>query len=49
MTPFIAELIGFSTPCIIRKRCCSQRCLKRYKGNNSGWIVITTAWALAVL
>jgi len=48
MTPFTAELIGTMLPCPIRRRRSSNVLLNDTKGNNSGWIVITTGWALAV-
>lgn len=48
MTPFIAEIIG--TALLITLGCgvVANVLLKNTNGNNSGWIVITTGWALAV-
>ncbi len=48
MTPFIAEIIG--TMLLITLGCgvVANVVLHETKGNNSGWITITTGWALAV-
>lgn len=48
MTPFVAELIG--TALLITLGCgvVANVILKGTKGQNSGWLVITTAWAFAV-
>ncbi|MBP3943617.1 aquaporin family protein [Sphingobacteriaceae bacterium WQ 2009] len=48
MTPFIAELIGTAVLIILGGGVVANVVLNKTKGNNSGWIVITTAWALAV-
>ena len=48
MTPFIAELIGTALLILLGNGVVANVVLKDTKGNNSGWIVITTAWALAV-
>lgn len=48
MTPFIAELIGTMLLILLGNGVVANVVLKDTKGNNSGWIVITTAWALAV-
>lgn len=48
MTPFIAELIGTMLLILLGDGVVANVVLKDTKGNNSGWIVITTAWALAV-
>ncbi|WP_080777781.1 MIP/aquaporin family protein [Chryseobacterium phocaeense] len=48
MTPFIAELIGTMLLILLGNGVVANVVLKGTKGNNSGWIVITTAWALAV-
>ncbi len=48
MTPFVAELIG---TCLLITLGCgvvANVILKGTKGQNSGWMVITTAWAFAV-
>jgi len=48
MTPFIAEIIG--TALLITLGCgvVANVLLNETKGNDSGWIVITTGWGLAV-
>ncbi|MCW5515084.1 MIP/aquaporin family protein [Muriicola sp. Z0-33] len=48
MTPFIAEILG--TALLITLGCgvVANVILNETKGNNSGWIVITTGWGLAV-
>ncbi|GGD53067.1 MIP/aquaporin family protein [Muriicola marianensis] len=48
MTPFVAELIG--TALLITLGCgvVANVILKGTKGEGSGWLVITTAWAFAV-
>src|SRR5690606_26287 len=48
MTPFIAELIGTSILILLGGGVVANVVLNDTKGNNSGWMVITTAWALAV-
>nr|WP_322624187.1 MIP/aquaporin family protein [uncultured Flavobacterium sp.] len=48
MSPFIAELIGTMLLILLGNGVVANVVLKDTKGNNSGWIVITTAWALAV-
>src|SRR5688500_20054174 len=48
MTPFIAELIGTMFLILLGNGVVANVVLKGTKGNNSGWIVITTGWALAV-
>ncbi|MDH6252016.1 glycerol uptake facilitator protein [Chryseobacterium sp. H1D6B] len=48
MTPFTAELIGTMLLILLGNGVVANVVLKGTKGNNSGWIVITTAWALAV-
>lgn len=48
MTPFIAEYIGTFIMILLGGGVVANVVLKKTKGNNSGWIVITTAWALAV-
>src|SRR3569623_1146094 len=49
MTPFTAELIGTMLLILLGDGVVANVVLNDTKGNNSGWIVITTAWALAVL
>jgi len=48
MSPFIAELIGTMLLILLGDGVVANVVLKDTKGNNSGWIVITTAWGLAV-
>lgn len=48
MTPFIAEIIGTFILMVLGNGVVANVLLKDTKGNNSGWIVITTAWGLAV-
>lgn len=48
MTPFIAELLGTFLLILLGNGVVANVLLKNTKGNNSGWIVITTAWALSV-
>ena len=48
MTPFIAEIIGTSILILLGGGVVANVVLNKTIGNNSGWIVITTGWALAV-
>ncbi|WP_415325325.1 MIP/aquaporin family protein [Chryseobacterium sp. MMS23-Vi53] len=48
MTPFVAEIIGTMLMILLGNGVVANVVLKDTKGSNSGWIVITTAWALAV-
>jgi glycerol uptake facilitator protein len=48
MSPFIAELIGTMLMILLGDGVVANVVLKDTKGSNSGWIVITTAWGLAV-
>jgi glycerol uptake facilitator protein len=48
MSPFIAELLGTMLLILLGDGVVANVVLKDTKGNNSGWIVITTAWGLAV-
>lgn len=48
MTPFTAEIIGTMLLILLGNGVVANVVLQNTKGNNSGWIVITTAWALAV-
>jgi glycerol uptake facilitator protein len=48
MSPFIAELIGTMLLILLGAGVCANVCLQKTKGNGSGWMVITTAWALGV-
>jgi glycerol uptake facilitator protein len=48
MSEFTAELIGTMLLILLGTGVCANVVLKGTKGNNSGWMVITTGWALAV-
>src|ERR1700686_5479521 len=48
MTAFVAELIGTGTLILLGNGVVANVLLTGTKGQNSGWIVITTGWALAV-
>lgn len=48
MSPFVAELIGTMLLILLGDGVVANVVLKDTKGNSSGWIVITTAWGLAV-
>ena len=48
MSPFVAELIGTFLLILLGNGVVANVVLDGTKGNNSGWIVITTGWALAV-
>lgn len=48
MTPFIAEIIGTAILILLGGGVVANVVLNKTLGNGSGWIVITTGWALAV-
>src|SRR5438552_11452429 len=48
MSPFVAEFIGTTLLVTLGNGVVANVVLSRTKGNNSGWIVITAGWALAV-
>ncbi|MCX2482766.1 MIP/aquaporin family protein [Pedobacter sp. MR2016-24] len=48
MTPFIAELIGTMLLILLGDGVVANVILNETKGKDSGWMVITTAWGLAV-
>lgn len=48
MSPFMGEVIGTMLLILLGDGVVANVLLGKTKGNNSGWIVITTAWALAV-
>lgn len=48
MTNFYAEVIGTMLLVLLGNGVVANVVLSRTKGNNSGWMVITTGWALAV-
>ena len=48
ITSFLAELMGTGAMILLGGGVVANVVLKDTKGNNSGWIVIATAWAMAV-
>lgn len=48
MSPFLAELIGTMILVTLGDGVVANVVLQKTKGQNAGWIVITTGWALAV-
>jgi glycerol uptake facilitator protein len=48
MTPFLAELLGTMVLILLGCGVCANVALDKTNGNNSGWIVITVGWAMAV-
>jgi glycerol uptake facilitator protein len=48
MNPFIGEFIGTALLIILGAGVVANVVLSKTKGNNSGWIVITFGWAMAV-
>jgi len=48
MTPFLAEMIGTMLLVLLGDGVVANVLLNRSKGQNGGWIVITTGWGLAV-
>jgi glycerol uptake facilitator protein len=48
MKPFIGEFIGTALLIIMGDGVVANVVLNKTKGNNSGWIVITLGWAMAV-
>lgn len=48
MSPFVGEIIGTMLLVLFGHGVVANVLLSKTKGNNSGWIVITTAWAMAV-
>ncbi|HYV27363.1 MAG TPA: MIP/aquaporin family protein [Candidatus Eisenbacteria bacterium] len=48
MSPFTAELIGTMILVLLGDGVVANVLLNKSKGQNSGWIVITTGWGLAV-
>ncbi len=48
MSPILAELLGTAVLVMLGDGVVANVVLQRTKGNNSGWIVITAGWALAV-
>ncbi|WP_375438060.1 MIP/aquaporin family protein [uncultured Hymenobacter sp.] len=48
MTPFVAEFVGTTVLMVLGNGVVANVVLTDTKGHNSGWMVITTAWALSV-
>jgi glycerol uptake facilitator protein len=48
MSPFVAEVIGTMLLIILGDGVVANVLLTKSKGQNGGWIVVTTGWALAV-
>ncbi len=48
MTPFVAEIIGTALLVLLGDGVVANVLLSRTKGNDSGWVVITIGWGLAV-
>jgi glycerol uptake facilitator protein len=48
MTPFLAELLGTALLILLGDGVVANVVLKGTKGHNSGWIVITFGWGMAV-
>ena len=48
MNPAIAEFIGMTLLIVLGNGVVATVLLNRSKGQNSGWLVITTGWAMAV-
>ena len=48
MTPFIGEFIGTALLLLLGNGVVANVVLNKTKGNNSGWIVVTFGWGIAV-
>ncbi|TDQ56500.1 glycerol uptake facilitator protein [Mesocricetibacter intestinalis] len=48
MNPYLAEFLGTALLVLMGNGVVANVCLNKTKGQSSGWIVITTAWAFAV-
>ena len=48
MSPYLAEFVGTMILVLLGNGVCANVNLKKTYGNNGGWIVITTGWAMAV-
>lgn len=48
MSTFVAEIVGTAVLVLLGNGVVANVLLKRTKGEGSGWLVITTAWAVAV-
>jgi glycerol uptake facilitator protein len=49
MTPYLAEFVGTALLILFSDGVVANVLLNRSNGNNSGWIVITAGWGLAVM
>ena len=49
LTKFVFELIGTMVMILMGDGVCACVTLNKSKGQNSGWVVITLAWGLAVM
>jgi glycerol uptake facilitator protein len=49
MNTFLAEMFGTMTLIVLGDGVVANVLLNKSKGNNSGWIVITAGWAIAVM
>ena len=49
MSPFIGEFIGTALLIILGNGVVANVVLNKTKGSNSGWIVITFGWAMAIV
>ena len=48
MSPFVGEIVGTMLLILFGDGVVANVVLSKTKGNSSGWIVITTGWAMAV-
>ena len=48
MSPYLAELIGMMILVLLGDGVCANVSLNKTFGQNTGWLVITTGWAMAV-
>ena len=48
MSPYLAEFVGTMILVLLGNGVCANVNLGKSLGNNAGWIVVTTGWALAV-
>ena len=48
MNAYFAEFFGTALLILLGNGVVANVCLNKTKGQSSGWIVITTAWAFAV-
>lgn len=48
MSPYLGEFLGTMILILLGDGVVANVCLGKTKGNSSGWIVVTTGWALAV-